>query len=351
MTPKPPHGANPPSAGFVDFSSNLHPAPPPAEILSAAAAGLSESTRYPEPRAETIRAAYSDRLNLPPEQILAGPGSSSLLYHILFALRPEIVVLPTPCFSEYPFAAARAGARVILHAAEAPAKLPPHACVILSNPCNPTGKVLPEETLAAWLREARDAEGFLIMDEAYADFSDAGPREWPAKEFDTYPLIILRSPLKFYSLPGIRAGIALMPADIADRVESDLPPWPLSQAAGAAVKAALEMAPEKVRDRRRRIRVWADSFRKAFRTLPRVAPVESDIHFFLIRLPAEGPDGPEVSRRLADHHLWIRTHAGMPGLTRHDIRVSTRLPEENGRLIGAMKTILQERPDGALRGL
>ena len=299
--------------------------------------------------AETVRAAFSERMDLPQEQILFGPGSSSFLYLILSILKPKTVLIPTPCFSEYSYAAQRAGANILEHPGamepdrfgeiSAPPKFPPHTCVILSNPCNPTGKTAPAEMIHEWMNAIRDAEGHLIMDEAYADFRENGAEKYDSKMFDAYPLIVLRSPLKFFTLPGLRSGMAILPADLAERVEADIPPWPLSTPAIAATLATLDLKSQEIHDRRRQVRGWANTFQKAVRTVPGLSIVPSDIHFFMIRLPEFGPDGISLAQQLEKKGLWIRTHAGMPGLTAHDIRVSTRFPEENGKLIGALKNI------------
>lgn len=342
MIQKPPHGANPPKDSVIDFSSNLHPDPPPARMLAAAHEGVEMSMRYPQAAAEKVRAVFSEKLDLPADQILAGPGSSSLLYLILSALRPKTVLIPIPCFSEYPYAARLSGAQVVEHPAAAPQKIPQGACVIMSNPCNPTGRILPPESLGLWLSEIQRAGGLLILDEAYGDFREHGPVTVTARTFSANPLIVLRSPLKFFTLPGLRFGIALLPAALAARVEPHIPPWPVSPPAASAALAAAEWDANEIHVRRRRVRNWADTFQKAFRTVPEIVLAPSDVHFFLIRLPQTGPDGLTLAARLSQDGMWIRTSAGMPGLTPFDIRVSTRLPEENGKLIAAFRRIYRE---------
>lgn len=349
MIQKPPHGADPPRPGLIDFSSNLHPSPAPEPILNAARAGVDDAAHYPDLNADSVRACFSERLDLPQEQILFGPGSSHLLYLILSILKPRTVLIPTPCFSEYPYAAQRAGGKILEYPGameldrfgeiSSPPKIPPHTCVILSNPCNPTGKIIPAEIIQKWMTALRDAEGHLIVDEAYTDFRETGAEKYDSKIFDTWPLIVLRSSLKFFTLPGLRSGMAILPAELAERAAADIPPWPLSTPAIAATLATLDLNPGEIHDRRRQVRGWADTFQKAVRTVPGLSIVPSDIHFFMIRLPEAGPDGISLARQLAQEGLWIRTHAGMPGLTAHDIRVSTRFPEENGKFISALKKL------------
>lgn len=352
---KPPHGANPPQDSWIDFSSNLHPAPPPEPILSAARLAVERSVRYPGESFRTLRRDFAEALNLSEERILFGGGSSALLYQIFFALKPKHVLIPIPCFSEYPYLAARCGAALLEHPTRfgdlgRPPKFQRGTCVILSNPCNPTGKIYSAEVMREWMAEARRAEGVLIVDEAYADFKDTGPDLYSADQLDSFPLIVLRSPLKFFSLPGLRSGLAILSEELARRVEAELPPWPMSQPAIEATRATLHLDSNEIHSRRRRIRAWSDTFQKSLQTVTAISVTPSDVHYFLIRLPAQGPNGKALADQLAREQMWIRTHDGIPGLTADEIRISTRFPEENGKLIGALKQIFSPVQAGAAGG-
>lgn len=348
MSEKPPHGGMAPPS-FIDFSSNLHPEPAPAAVLDAAREGVDAAARYPHAEAFDIRTDLGRHFDLPVENVVAGAGSSTLLYAILFSLRPRVVLMPTPCFSEYPYLAQRMGAVVQAHPVEEsedhfgcigdPPKLERGTCSVLSNPGNPTGRRLSAETVRFWREAARRAQGCLIVDEAYADFMDGGPDIYSAVDFSDPSFIVLRSPFKFQTLPGLRAGLAFMQKDLASRIHADLAPWPLSTPAGFALRAVLNLDDAVIRERRRRIRNWAESFRRAMRDVPGMRIRPSDVHFFPARLPDDGPDGRALAAALAAERLQIRTSDGMPGLTPFDIRVSTRYPEENGKLISALKRV------------
>jgi len=334
---------------MIDFSSNLHPDPPPRHIIDAAAAGILESTAYPEPSSESLKTAIAARLGLrlSPDHILCGAGSSSLLYQVWSVLSPRTVYLPVPCFSEFPYAArSLIGARVV----EVPAEnvdfseAPRGSCLVLSNPVNPTGEHFSQDIVLDWARRMKSAGGWMIVDEAYADFLDDGPAIWSADTLETLPLIVLRSPLKFFTMPGLRAGYAILPADLAARVESSVPPWPLSCPAIRAVSAAFAIDPAEIFSRRRRLRNWADTFLRALRTIPDISVYPSAVHYFLIRLPRSGPDGFEIANSLAAAQVWVRTAAGIPGIDPWHIRVSTRYPEENGKLVSALKKIYSKEP-------
>ncbi|MBI4180182.1 histidinol-phosphate aminotransferase family protein [bacterium] len=349
MTEKPWHGGNPPPTrnDVIDFSSNLHPAPPPESVLRAAEAGVARAAAYPDAAVQEIRKTLADRYGVPASQIFLTAGSSALLYLIVSVLRPKSVVLPVPCFSEYPYLASIAGARVTECASTAerdwqythPPDFSPGALGIMANPCNPTGRLADPECLDLWLRAAERSGGGLILDEAYADFVESGSVLRPADALGRGCAAILRSPAKFFGLPGLRIGVGFLSRELAERVERVLPPWPISSPACGALEAIMDLDAAFLRARARQIQTWTAAFRRALASVPGLKIFPTDAHYFLMRLVSSDWDGFRLAESLLDHGVWIRTRRGMPGLTDRDVRVSTRLPEENGRLVVALKSV------------
>lgn len=108
--------------------------------------------------------------------------------------------------------------------------------VILANPNNPDGRVVPSEILQALLvRLARNGE-WLVIDEAFAD---ADPRHSLARQVGKdMPLMVLRSFGKFFGLAGVRLGFLLGPPEMIARLRDRIGAWPVSAAAIAIGAAA-----------------------------------------------------------------------------------------------------------------
>jgi len=97
--------------------------------------------------------------------------------------------------------------------------------LIIVNPDNPGGRLLPPRQLLAWHQQLAAGGGLLVVDEAFMD---------PSPEYSLAPhsgipgLVVLRSPGKFFGLAGLRLGFALGDADLAGRLHDQLGPWPVS---------------------------------------------------------------------------------------------------------------------------
>ena len=63
--------------------------------------------------------------------------------------------------------------------------------------------------------------------------------------------------------------------------------------------------------------------------------MDSDVHYFLVKID----DDTEVIRRLLTKGIAVRHTRNFPGLRGEYIRVAARGPEDNARLIAAMKDI------------
>ena len=99
--------------------------------------------------------------------------------------------------------------------------------VLLSNPCNPTGRVIAGSALADYVRVSRETGCALIADEFYGNYlySDDGvPRTVSAAEFvddvDRDPVVILNGLTKCWRFPGWRVSWVIGPRPLIEAVNS-----------------------------------------------------------------------------------------------------------------------------------
>jgi cobalamin biosynthetic protein CobC len=110
------------------------------------------------------------------------------------------------------------------------------ATVILANPNNPDGRLMPPASLLGQLERLRESSHWLVIDEAFAD---ANPGISLADRVnDARPLVIFRSFGKFFGLAGVRLGFVLGPRSLIARYREKLGSWPVSAAALAIGSAA-----------------------------------------------------------------------------------------------------------------
>lgn len=104
--------------------------------------------------------------------------------------------------------------------------------ILLSNPCNPTGKLIRGAELAAWLETARELECALLFDEFYSGYVWAGEAEGAGaspgsasaaayvEDVDRDPVVIFDGLTKNWRYPGWRVTWALGPRSVIDAVSS-----------------------------------------------------------------------------------------------------------------------------------
>ena len=188
--------------------------------------------------------------------IILTPGAMSALQIALHAAAEpgSEVVIPVPCWLDYPVYALHAGARPVMVppretetmldvAGIAEAITPRTRAVILSNPGNPTGISHDRARLAELaqtLRKRETAFGTsiaLIADETHRDFTAPGSYETLAQHFPR--TIIVYSFGKYHFLQGQRLGYAAVGPDHPERTElsSELERW--TRITGVATPTAL----------------------------------------------------------------------------------------------------------------
>ena len=102
------------------------------------------------------------------------------------------------------------------------------SAVLMSNPCNPTGKLVQGEDLSRWVRTAREQECSLLIDEFYSHYIWNGrPGQLPIESAARYvedvnrdPVVIFDGLTKNWRYPGWRVTWTVGPAKVIDAVAS-----------------------------------------------------------------------------------------------------------------------------------
>ncbi len=99
--------------------------------------------------------------------------------------------------------------------------------ILLSNPCNPTGKLVHGDELRRWIETACGHECTLILDEFYSRYVWLDP-EKPApvsaaayvEDVDRDPVVLLDGFTKNFRYPGWRLGWVVAPKSIIEKINS-----------------------------------------------------------------------------------------------------------------------------------
>ncbi len=325
----------------VKLASNENPLGPSPKALAAIAAASTQVHRYPDANAYTLRQRLATHLGVSPDELVFGNGSNELLELILktFAMREHHVVYAHPSFVVYAMACACEG---VQHTA-VPLERYTHdldamlaavndatRVVFIANPNNPTGTYVSRSALSAFL-EQLPADVIAVLDEAYFEYVTA----------DDYPdglqlrhlherLIVLRTFSKAYGLAGLRLGYAVAPAELCDYLNRVRAPFNANSLAQAAAVAALDdpahLARCRAMNAEQRSSVSQALTELGFEVVP------SQANFVLVEMGSEATSWFE---KLLDLGVITRLVGPLPTA----LRISIGTPEENARLIAALREV------------
>jgi threonine-phosphate decarboxylase len=323
----------------LDFSANVNPYGVSAAVRAAVANVPLD--RYPDREALALRAALAESLGVPAGHIIAGNGTSELIWLVALAFvrRDELVLVPGPTYGEYARASALLGGRVIGMSAlekdefvldgltfEAALRGALKRVVFLCRPNNPTGTVFDIDHLADLVELY--PQSLFVVDEAYQSFA-AGLESALSLAADN--VLVLRSLTKDCGLAGLRLGCAVGPEPLIEALWRVQPPWSVSALAQAAGVAALGDPAH----RARALELMRQAKAALVAGLERLGlpPVPSAVPFFLVRVG----DGSAFRRSLLARGILVRDCASF-GLPEY-VRIATRRPEENERLLAAIPEV------------
>jgi threonine-phosphate decarboxylase len=325
-------------ASILDFSANLNPLGPPESVLAVLHSALPNAlAAYPDTDAPRLRSLLCARYGAADETLVLGAGGAGLLFLALRALAPRRVMVPIPCFQEQPRALTACDAELVpfpmsglqldLEA------LDPEGAdcdtVLLTNPHNPTGQLLPRKTLEHWL--CLHPSIALIVDEAFMDYA---PEESLLPEIlQRQRTVVLRSLTKFYAMPALRVGYAFADPATARRMATLQESWPVGQLELLAAEAALgdEVYAQRSLEifREEHPRFCSNLEALGIKVHPSAAP------YVLVELPR--PNGRAVADGLTRQGLLVRTCASWPGLGDRYLRLALRPRADQERLLAALR--------------
>ena len=331
---------------LLDFSANINPLGTPEGVERAVIASLPLLFQYPDPYCRELVGAIARHEGVREDTVLCGNGAAELIFALCSALKPKKALLPVPSFSEYRSALSAGECRVEYYPlgqeddfALTEAFLPvleafDGQLLMLCNPNNPTGQVIPPGLLGKIAALCREKQIFLFVDECFLDLTQGGDGLSLKGMLGEFPdLLLLKAFTKSYGMAGLRLGYCLC-ADPAllTRMGRATQAWNVSIPAQMAGIAALGQ--REFLDRARAIiHAQRPLLAVGLKALG-LTVIPSRTNFLLFFSPRA------LGEPLLERGLQIRDCANYPGLEPGWYRTAVRLPEQNRRLLDAIKEIL-----------
>ena len=311
------------STSGADLSDNTNLWGPPPTAARAAAAAVSAARGYPHPHAGALVRVLADHVGVTPDMVVAGCGSDDVLDAAIRALVEPggSVAASDPTF---PMAAVFARTNG-LTPLSVPLRSDWHIdvdgliatgapIIYVASPNNPTGVASTRQALERLISRA---PGFVILDEAYVDFTGAGDGQTLDLLRASDRLLVIRTLSKAWGLAGLRIGFGLGTPKLVTEVAKARGPYKVNvvaeQAAIAAIRGDVEWVEARVRETvANRVRLIDRLQSLGLRPLP------SDANFILLPIPSGAgavPSGADqLASALRDQGILVRQFTGLRGI-------------------------------------
>lgn len=151
------------------------------------------------------------------------PGSQAAIQFLPRLRAAGRVGVVAPGYAEHAHCWRAAGHEVVAVTADTTAtELDRLDVLVWIHPNNPTGEIVPRERLLAWHEQLVERGGWLVVDEAFVEASEAVSL---VPDAGASGLIVLRSVGKFFGLAGIRGGFVFAAPALTERLAERLGPW------------------------------------------------------------------------------------------------------------------------------
>jgi histidinol-phosphate aminotransferase len=328
-----------PGAGerVVKLNTNENPFPPSPKVMQAIREVEAELLRrYPNPTADTFRAAAAEALDVSPDMIIAGNGSDDVLAVavLTFTGPGDTLAFPDPTYSLYPVLAELDEVKTATVPWGEDWSLPMDAllatkarAIFLANPNAPSATFVSPQKIDEL---AERFSGLVLIDEAYVDFAEDNCLPLVRRHEN---VVVTRTLSKAYSLAGLRFGFAIAQAAVIREMNKARDSYPCDAISVAAATAAIrdqEYAKktwEHVRAERQRIS--SELTQMGWTVLP------SQANFILASTPSGR--GRDAYLGLKQQGILVR-YFDKPGLS-DKIRITVGTSQENNALLGGIKAL------------
>lgn len=330
-----------------DFSINLNPIDCSEVSKKIMDESLNKLRNYPDPLQRDFRAAVASIEGVKPDEVYGGNGASEILLCLAAMIDPKKVLIPNPSFGGYKhvlsivsnckiveytmkeeqgFVLDRIFLGVLEYEAQNGLDL-----LFLTNPNNPTGKIIPKDVLEKTFKICKEYGVRVIVDECFIRMSQ---NSYSLTQYiNNYNgLFIVNAFTKLFSIPGVRVGYAISSKENIEKLTHYFPEWNMStiaQTAGIICSKYLEENNWQ-EDTLKVIAKERDYLANGLRELG-YKVFDSDTVFLLLYSKENLYD------YLIEKKILIRDCSNFKGLMQGFYRVAVKSHEENEMLLAALK--------------
>ncbi|MCH4008631.1 pyridoxal phosphate-dependent aminotransferase [Companilactobacillus sp.] len=328
---------------ITDFSANINPLGVPEKLLSSIQKSLSNLIYYPDVNYQNLRQNLAQLYQYDMNKIWVGNGSVDLIFNIIEILNSKNALLLAPTFGEYEHAFTKSGAEITHYflKEENDFNLDVNELInflkndhsidtiCLCNPNNPTGTLVNKFQLRQLTSYCNDNGIWLIIDEAFNDFiANKQDYTFAGEINEDDSVVIIKSLTKYYAIPGLRLGMALLPnKQFLNTLIDYCEPWSVNT-------FAAELGPEVFNDQdyAKKTADWLQNEKNFLEAelshIPNLKMYPSAVNYYLLHC-----DTFDLYQELLDAGILIRNCDNYVGLTQGYYRIAVKSHAENQLLV------------------
>lgn len=339
--------------GVIDFCYLVNPFYPPQKLMNEIKANFETLLcEYPSGlEVNSLLAAKYFGLNK--EHVVVGNGAAELIKSLMERGEGKIG-MAMPTFQEYPN---RKNAEDVVpyypnnkdYAYTAMDLMSFYedkdiSTLLLINPDNPSGNYICKDDVLKLARWAQNKNITFIVDESFVDFADKEESPTLLEDYilNDYPeLIIVKSISKSFGVPGLRLGIlASHNTKLISELKKDVAIWNINSFGEFYMqifekyKGDYTTAIEKFKEVRR-------EYLEELSNVKNLRVVPTQANYVLCEILGDNTAYDITKRLLDEYDIFIKDLSSKKGFNGQYIRVAVKRPEENRKLVEALKTILE----------
>ena len=353
----------------INFSSNVYNHFCHDGLYAHLASRMDCIRNYPPPTPSELEKEIASLHGISPDEVIVTNGATEAIYLIAQAFSEASSQILQPTFTEYedacrlykheiqpltPTLSPPRGKGVVTSVRDITPlttilsnSLPPGGgragvrgfLTWLCNPNNPTGQVIPKDTLESVIVSHPNI--IFVIDESYAPFTKE-PLIGCKNQFPN--VILLHSMTKEFAIPGLRIGYITGSAFLLSRIRKCRMPWAVNQLAIEAAHYLLDHKSAYALDLTV-LMAERERMAKELSAIDGITVYPSDTHILLCRI--DGITAAQLKDFLANNHgILIRDASNFQGLDEHHFRIAVQTREEDDLLIKVLRPLPPPSPVG-----
>jgi len=336
--------------GVEDFSHNLNPFGPPkclGELISDAISGIDH---YPDDSAAELKETLAAHFGVGTNNVIVGAGSSDIIrmFPNTFMSKGDKALVMRPSFAEYSHQCriASASVRELLLTEKKGMRIDVKElldnakgakAVYICNPNNPTGVIEKKEKILRIVRECRDRNTLVFLDETLLELVPSHSEVSCVKEIEKYDnLVVIGSLTKSFAIPGIRIGFGFAGESIINAMDKVRMTWNVGHIEQCVASSLIRDHMDHVTKAADMMHREAKHMHRSFNDIGFKVNM-TDSFFFFNSLSSTGMGVPEFKYKMLSEKIMIRDCGSFGPEFKDHIRFSVKDRKRNDMFIDAVK--------------